>query len=106
MKSVLVGEDICVIISGGDKPHIGCVTLSVPTISLSGKEAYSSTTSVLNLVGHKDDELARYASSLISSRLNKTVVVTCGVHVDNITAQEIDIVIGIVHELIDNQYQF
>ncbi|MGH4050022.1 MAG: hypothetical protein ACREVX_01525 [Clostridium sp.] len=34
------------------------------------------------------------------------MVVTCGVHVDNITVEEIDIIMDIVHELIDNQCHF
>ena len=100
MMSTLIGEDLCVIISGGDCPHIGCVTLSVPRESLSDASVISSTTSVLNLVGHKDDEVARYISHAISSKLNKNVVVTCGIHVDDITKDEIKIVKEILDELL------
>jgi len=100
MKFFLVGEDVCVIIAGGDSPHIGCVTLSVPRPSLS-KDAYSATTSVLNLLGHKDDEIAKYVSELLSSRLNKNVVVTCGIHVENITPKEINITFDIINEIIN-----
>lgn len=100
-KAVAVGEDLCVIISGGDCPHIGCVTLSVPRPSLSDENKTSATTSVLNLIGHKDDEAAKYVSQTLSSRLNKNVVVTCGIHVDNITAEEIDVTISMLKELTD-----
>jgi hypothetical protein len=99
MKVIEVGEDLCVIISGGNKPHIGCVTLSLPRPSLANSNVISATTSVLNLVGHKDDEAARYVSHTLSSKLNKNVVVTCGIHVDNITAEEIDITIKLLKEL-------
>lgn len=99
MKALKVGEDLCVIISGGDSPHIGCVTLSVPRPSLADKNAISATTSILNLVGHKDDEAAKYVSHTLSSRLNRNVVVTCGIHVDNITAEEIDVTIRTLKEL-------
>ena len=98
-KAFLVGDDLCVIISGGDIPHIGCVTLSVPRPSLSNKNEISATTSILNLIGHKDDEAAKYVSQTLSSRLNKHVVVTCGIHVDDITTEEIDIAICILKEL-------
>lgn len=101
VKAFLVGEDLCVIISGGDSPHIGCVTLSVPRPSLSDLNKNSSTTSVLNLLGHKDDEAAKYVSHKLSSRLNKNVVVTCGIHVDNITSEEIEITLGLLKELTD-----
>ncbi len=99
VKAFLVGEDLCVIISGGDSPHIGCVTLSVPRPSLSDSNERSATTSVLNLTGHKDDEAARFVSQALSSRLNKNVVVTCGIHVDNITAEEIIKTISLLNEL-------
>lgn len=98
-KALSVGEDLCVIISGGDNPHIGCVTLSVPRTSLSDKNRISATTSVLNLIGHKDDEAAKYVSQTLSSRLSKNVVVTCGIHVDNITTEEIAVVMDLLKEL-------
>lgn len=100
MKAILIGEeDLCVIISGGESPHIGCVTMSVPRPSLSEPNIISSTTSVLNLVGHKDDEAARYVSHELSSRLNKNVVVTCGIHLDNITQEEIKVTMELLNKL-------
>lgn len=99
MKAFLIGKDLCVIIAGGDAPHIGCVTLSVPRSSLSDPDIKSATTSVLNLLGHKDDEAANYVSKTLSSRLNKNVVVTCGIHVDNITSEEINIAISLLNRL-------
>ncbi|MBI6871126.1 hypothetical protein [Clostridium aciditolerans] len=101
MKAIAIGEDLCVIISGGDSPHIGCVTLSVPRPSLADARVVSATTSLLNLVGHKDDEAARYVSHAISSRLNKNVVVTCGIHVDNITSEEIKVIMDLLKQLTD-----
>jgi hypothetical protein len=99
LKAFTIGEDLCVIVSGGDSPHIGAVTLSVPRPSLADSNNISATTSVLNLLGHKDDEAAKCVSHTLSSRLNKNVVVTCGIHVDNITASEIDITICLLKEL-------
>lgn len=102
IKAFSIGEDLCVIISGGDRPHIGCVTLSVPRPSLLDESKTSATTSLLNLIGHKDDEAAKYVSKTLSSRLNKNVVVTCGIHVDNITVEEIDVTLTLLKELTDN----
>ena len=99
LKAILIGEDLCVIISGGDSPHIGCVTLSVPRPSLADSNIISATTSVLNLIGHKDDEVAKHVSHMLSSELNKNVVVTCGIHLDNITKEEINITIELLKEL-------
>lgn len=105
MKAIAVGDDLCVIIAGGDSPHIGCVTLSVPRPSLRDENAASATTSVLNLVGHKDDEAARYVSHTLSSALKKNTVVTCGIHVDNITNDEIKLVFTLLQQLTDTVIQ-
>jgi hypothetical protein len=99
LKAITVGEDLCVIVSGGNRPHIGCATLSVPRPSLEDERRNSATTSVLNLLGHKDDEAARYISHALSSKLNKNVVVTCGIHVDDITTEEIVVTLQLIQEL-------
>jgi hypothetical protein len=102
VKSIEIGDDLCVIISGGDNPHIGCVTLSTPRPSLTNNSVISSTTSILNRISHKDDEVAKYVSEQLSSKLNKHVSVICGIHVDNITEDEIKDVIGHMDELISS----
>ncbi len=105
MKAITIGEDLCVIVSGGDSPHIGCVTLSVPRASLADASVVSATTSVLNRIGHKDDEVARYVSQALSAKLNKNVVVTCGIHLDYITNEEIKITIALLKRLTDELIQ-
>lgn len=102
VKSIEIGDDLCVIISGGDSPHIGCVTLSTPRPSLSNKNIISSTTSVLNRISHKDDEVARHVSEELSSKLNKHVAVVCGIHVDNITEAEIKELMGSLNDIISS----
>lgn len=99
MQPIEMGDDLCIIITGGSKPHIGCVTLSTPRESLSDKSITSATTSILNLVGHKDDEVAKYVSNKLSAALNKNVAVCCGIHIDNIKEYEISAVMEISEEL-------
>lgn len=65
---------------GGDAPHVGAVAVAVPRASHARPVQWSSTTSVLALVGHKDDELARAMASELARRLAITAVVTAGVH--------------------------
>lgn len=105
LAAIPIGEDLCVLIYGGDRPHIGCVTLSSPRPSLQDAKTTSATTSVLNRIGHKDDEAARYVSHLLSSRLNKHVVVTCGIHVEHITDEEINVTIEMLKQLTDRLIQ-
>ena len=100
-QAIAVGKDLCVILSGGTKPHIGCVTLSTPRTSLADPQAISATTSVVNRIGHKDDGVANYVSHTISSALNTHVVVACGIHVDSITVSEIEVVSSMVKGLVE-----
>ena len=84
-----VGEDIAAVLCGGDKPHVGCTVLAVPRPSLTGDGSASCTSSVLNVTGHKDEQLCRYVAETLCKRHGVTVVCTGGFHKDNITPEEI-----------------
>ena len=53
-----MGRDLTVAVYGGEVPHIGSVVLAIPRDSLTGK-GRSTTCSVLNCIGHKDELLAK-----------------------------------------------
>ena len=59
IQETRIGDDIVLILAGGDKPHIGCVVQAVPRPSLTNDGSISVTSSVLNLTGHKDEFLCR-----------------------------------------------
>ncbi len=80
-----IGSDLLVVISGGDKPHIGSVAVAMPRPSLQNRRVMSATSSVYNLPGHKDQVIAQRVSEVLSSRLNCNVVVTAGFHLDDIS---------------------
>ncbi|MDN5302141.1 MAG: hypothetical protein PWQ60_1655 [Thermoanaerobacteraceae bacterium] len=82
-------EGVNIYLGGGERPHIGSVAVSQPRSSLKGDGGISCTTSVLNLLGHKDDCLAVPMAEELCRRLKQTVVVTAGVHIDNATAEDI-----------------
>jgi len=65
---------------GGTVPHIGAVAIGLPRPSLARPERRSATTSVFALVGHKDDEMARFVATELARHLGIAVVVTAGVH--------------------------
>ena len=96
---VRAGDDLCIVLTGGDRPHIGTVTLSVARPSLADATRTSATTSVLNLTGHKDGEAAQYLSERLAATLGATVVVTGGIHVDDIQPGEIKTVLHLVDRL-------
>ena len=85
----VIGKDILVAIWGGERPHIGAIAVAQPRPSLKDPECISSTASVYCLLGHKEDDLAKAASEVLAAALNTTVVVTAGIHWDNITEEGI-----------------
>lgn len=94
-----VGEDIAAVLYGGDQPHVGCAVLSVPRESLNGDGSASCTSSVLNVTGHKDEQLCRYVAETLCKCHGVTVVCTGGFHKDNITPEEIREVKSVISSL-------
>lgn len=82
-------EGIVAHLFGGEKPHVGAVALAVPRPSLEGTGKTSSTASVLTVVGHKDDELARPVALFLAARLRVAVVVVAGIHVEGASHKDI-----------------
>lgn len=94
-----LGADCSIIIQGGEKPHIGSAVLAVPRPSLTGDKTVSATSSVMNVTGHKDEEICRYLAETVAKKTRGTVVCTGGFHVDNITSGQIKEVMEAVKEI-------
>ena len=84
-----LGDDYHILVSGGECPHIGCTVLAILRPSLDGSGKMSSTASVLNVTGHKDEEECRYLAEKVSAGKKTTVVCTGGIHMDGITKEQI-----------------
>ncbi len=84
-----LGDDYHILVSGGECPHIGCTVLAIPRPSLDGSGKMSSMVSVLNVTGHKDEEVCRYLAEKVSAGKKTTVVCTGGSHMDGITKEQI-----------------
>jgi len=97
----LIGEDFLVAIWGGERPHIGAVSVAQPRPSLKDPSATSATASVICLLGHKEDELVKAVSEILAATLNTRVVVTAGIHWDNIDKEGIQKVIQNSEILVD-----
>jgi hypothetical protein len=74
-------EGLAVNLVGGEVPHIGAVAVSIPRPSLANPRQRSATTSVITVVGHKEDELARPIAAELARTLGRTTVVVAGVHI-------------------------
>ncbi len=98
-RAQLIGRDILVSISGGTSPHIGSVVVSTPRKSLKNREKTSSTSSVVNIEGHKDEAIARMFSEKIASVFFRTTVAAAGFHIDNLNAEDIENVMSNAEKL-------
>lgn len=95
-----IGGDLLVVIWGGERPHIGAVSLAQPRPSLKDPEIMSATASVICVVGHKEDDLVKESSEFLAAALNTRVVVTAGIHWDNLDEEGLRAVIQNSHALV------
>ncbi len=104
-RAVWIGPDLLVYIWGGNRPHIGSVAAAQPRPSLKDSEATSATASVLTYIGHKDDVTAKFAAEALAGALAVNVVVTAGIHWDNLDDARIQIVIANTKTLVSQLIQ-
>ncbi|MCP4694474.1 MAG: hypothetical protein GY859_40975 [Desulfobacterales bacterium] len=88
-----IGDDLLVAVWGGEKPHIGAAAAAQSRPSLRDPEVVSATASVICFPAHKEDELAKAAAEVLAAAIDARVVVTAGIHWDNISREGIEKVI-------------
>jgi len=97
----LIGADVLVAIWGGERPHIGAVAVAQPRPSLKDPEITSASASVICLLGHKEDELVKATAEILAATLETQVVVTAGIHWDNLSPEAIRQIIRHSEILVD-----
>jgi len=80
-----------VIITGGEKEHIGSATLKE-------KQEGIQTISKKN---HKDYIVAEQLIEVIYDKIKKDSLVVCGIHIDHATKEEIDILVQNAQKCVD-----
>ena len=73
---------------GGTREHVGSVAVSVPRPSLMDNDRTSVTSSVINLLSHKEELVGRPAAEMLAVALDRPVVCVAGLHVDDATDYE------------------
>lgn len=101
LTALFMGKDLNVSIYGGDLPHIGAIALGIPRPSLEDKNKISSSVSLLTITGHKEDVIVQRLAKVLSKNFNSTVVVSCGIHYDNITLEDIEAINLLISDLTD-----
>jgi hypothetical protein len=79
-----MGNDLIVTIRN-ENAHLGAVA-----VGEYDHEHERASVSVITRLGHKDDAVAQRAAYAISKLTRKPVCVIAGIHLDNITGEEID----------------
>jgi len=90
LKQKKIGNDIVYFLGGGEKPHIGSVVVCEP-----GKK-----TQVVKLEGHYDDVVLKPIAESACKKYKIKVVAIGGVHVNNATKEEINILVKNCHDFI------
>lgn len=80
------------LLTGGEKPHVGGMAMSVPRAGQSGGKILCDTW-ITPRPGHRDAELAARVSELICSATNQTTAVVCGIHIGNAQKSEISLLV-------------
>lgn len=97
--AVVAGADLSVTVSGGDRPHLGCVVLAEPHRSTADPERPSATTSALVRALHRDDQIARVVADRLARALGVAVAVSAGVHTDGLDARGIETYLALAGRL-------
>lgn len=101
MTALPMGKDFCVVLfgGGGEPPHIGAVAVAQPRPSLKKDGSVSSTASVIAILGRQEDMLARKVALHMAKELNAAVSVSCGVHLEDATPEELDQIVELSESL-------
>jgi hypothetical protein len=85
-----MGNDLCVILTGGDTPHLGAVSAASPDMQ----------TKTVAFESHKEYHVTEMATSHLRESFDGNVAVCCGIHLDNIGKQEIADVMELAEQLV------
>lgn len=92
---IFCGEDLVISVGGGTRYHTGSVAIAYPSMSHNDPTHIITTTSVIGVAGHREDEITRAAAYLLSKARKRTVTLAVGLHIED--ASPLDI-----QQLVDN----
>lgn len=94
-----VGEDLVVVVGGGEKPHVGCVVLAQPQPAGTDERKCMASCSVLTIPPHKEEPIARGIATRVAEVFGRVTVVTAGIHDDDLDANGIAVYLRLGEEL-------
>jgi hypothetical protein len=98
-KAYDTGCGLVVVVTGGDKPHIGSVAVAFVGTKAEGEEPDISETVIPT---HMDQHLSTPIARELSKRLQIPVAVVAGIHVDGITKEEITQILSYADVIVES----
>jgi gallate decarboxylase subunit D len=95
-----IGADVLIAIWGGTRPHIGSLAIAAPHPERA-PEGRCSTLLQFSFPGHRDEVVARRVAERVASALQRTIAVSAGIHVPDITPAGIEAVLANTDALIE-----
>jgi hypothetical protein len=92
LRAVFMGPDLCVLITGGEAPHLGAVSCTSP----------EHPVETVRFVSHKEYHVTEMFAEHLRAVFGGNVAVLCGIHVDNITKEEIDETLALCRGLLSS----
>ncbi len=80
LEACFMGEDLVVMISGGDRPHLGTITAGARLEPLQ----------TVQLQNHKEFYITEEIAVLLRKKFRGNFVICCGTHLDDITKAELN----------------
>lgn len=75
-----IGNDLHVVLTGGEQPHVGAVAVA----SQSAEDVGGVQVSLITVPGHKEDVVVEKSARRLARQLGITVLVAAGMHWDEI----------------------
>lgn len=93
--AVVCGAGVTVTLASAEHGHVGATAQALPR----EEPGRTATTSVLAVPGHKDDIPAREMAAALATRLGVPVAVSAGMHVDDASSEDIEVLLANAREL-------
>ncbi|WHH60811.1 hypothetical protein [Petroclostridium sp. X23] len=89
MTAFPMGNDVCIILTGGDTPHLGALTAG----------SYCESLQTITFYHHKENVITEMFGNILRRAYKGNLAVCCGIHLDNITSQEIVNTVDLCREI-------
>ena len=91
LESHKIGKDMLIVITGGEEDHIGSATLI---------ETKGHLQTIIKK-GHQDHVISEKMANIIYDTIGEDLLVVCGIHIDNASKEEINILMDNAQTCVD-----